>query len=225
MKKNPKFHRTKRGRKENIRPPRYRILLVTEGSKTEPNYFKDLHSDLPEELISLFTIDIEGVGEGASALIKKAKDKIKNMQPIEFDEVWLVFDKDEIPASQFNTTIKNAQKENLKTAWSNEAFELWYLLHFIYFDTAISRDDYRKKIEDQLKKAGHKNFKYKKNAQGFYFLLKRFGNENKAIKFAKKLCNSYSGKNYANHNPCTTVFKLVENIRQKVKELKAELKN
>ena len=41
----------------------------------------------------------------------------------------------------------------MKVAWANEAFELWYLLHFNYHDTGISRDDYKadKTIYGQVK--------------------------------------------------------------------------
>ena len=41
-----------------------------------------------------------------------------------------------------NKAINDATANDLKVAWSNEAFELWYLLHFIFLDTAITRKAY-----------------------------------------------------------------------------------
>ena len=222
MSRSKKFHRTKRGRKQDSRPQRYRILIITEGEKTEPNYFNDLAKDLPHSLINLLTIKVEGIGQGANAIIREAKKTIQNKRPVIFDEVWLVFDKDQIPNNDFNSIIINAQKENLQTAWSNEAFELWYLLHFNYYDTALNRNQYKSKIEREVKNKGVRDFVYTKNMEGFYFLLKRIADENLAIKNAEKLCLQYTDNNYAFHNPCTTVYKLIKQIREKAKDLQSQ---
>ena len=89
-----------------------------------------------------------------------------------FDRVWVVFDRDDF--NDFNEAIALAERKGYKAAWSNEAFELWYLLHFIYLDTAISRADYIKKLENEIRRFdGHEKFCYKRMTPAFmhYFRI------------------------------------------------------
>ena len=53
--------------------------------------------------------------------------------------MWLVFDRDEWRAEVFNQVIAQAERKNIQVAYSNQAFELWYLLHFGYRDTSALR--------------------------------------------------------------------------------------
>lgn len=82
------------------------------------------------------------------------------------DKVWAVFDKDSFPAKNFNNAINKGEnsKPKINCAWTNEAFELWYLLHFNYYNTGISRVQYQKLIEKEVNKvANQTDFKYRKN--------------------------------------------------------------
>ncbi|WP_338327290.1 RloB domain-containing protein [Porphyromonas gingivalis] len=46
-------------------------------------------------------------------------------------------------------------------AWTNEAFGLWFLLHFQYLDVPISRDAYISKLEKLIQKQLNDNsFRY-----------------------------------------------------------------
>ncbi|MDZ7878813.1 MAG: RloB family protein [Saprospiraceae bacterium] len=49
-------------------------------------------------------------------------------------QVWCVFDRDREPNdgkdTAFNDSIRTANAKGIKTAWSNDDFELWILLHF-----------------------------------------------------------------------------------------------
>jgi hypothetical protein len=67
-------------------------------------------------------------------------------------EVWVVFDKDDFPVSDFEKAVQLAADNHIKCAYSIESFELWYLLHFNYYDTRISRDEYSKKVSSLLGK-------------------------------------------------------------------------
>ena len=128
-----------------------------------------------------------------------------------FDHVWVVFDKDD--RGDFNEAIKKANKLKFKSAWSNESFELWFCLHFEYLHTPIGRSDYIKKLEGFFSKGkGDNNFKYKKGSPDIYEMLKAYGNEDSAKAHAKKLRALYGDDNYAEHNPCTMVDILVEEL-------------
>jgi len=71
-----------------------RLLIVCEGEKTEPNYFKKFPVD--KEIMEIY---IEGEGYNTDSLVEKAielKDQaIKKKEP--YNEVWCVFDRDNFP--------------------------------------------------------------------------------------------------------------------------------
>lgn len=72
----------------------------------------------------------------------------------------------------------------------------------------------------------NRTFKYKKNATDTYDVLKTCGNMEIAIANAKRLFDSYEGRQqYANHNPCTTVHRLVEQLLRRDPVLENELKS
>lgn len=132
-----------------------RILIVTEGKQTEPNYFKGFPAN--QEVYD--SLDVKGVGYNTVSLVQKAidlKDEAeRNGQP--YIEVWAVFDRDEFPLSNFAAAIELAMQNGIHPAYSIESFELWYLLHFSYCESALSRDDYCRKLTALLGKTYEKN--------------------------------------------------------------------
>ena len=117
-----------------------------------------------------------------------------------YDQVWCVFDRDDFGGT-FNEAIEKAKKKGFRVAYSNEAFELWYLLHFIYFDTAIGRVDYIRKLNEHLDK------EYSKNSEVMFDIL--LTKMEQAIRNASTLIESYSTRNPNRNNPSTTVHELV----------------
>ena len=198
------------GREEGTRGKIVRFLIVCEGEKTEPNYFKAF----TERWSEVKEVNVKGCGCSTCQLINEAKkiqEKLEHERQVSFDRVWLVFDKDEF--KDFNKAIEDAKKEGMN--WSNQAFELWYVLHFQYLVTGVDRKQYIEMIEDKVRKASKsKKFKYKKNDVGFYQILQEHGNEDFAFKNAEKLRNRHKGKvDYAAHNPRTEVDLLVKELR------------
>lgn len=186
-------------RKEGTRgKPKDSILIVCEGKETEPNYFKSF---------KVKTVDVEavGIGQNTVSLVRKAielRDKSKANGKIH-NQVWCVFDRDSFPAENFKDAFTLAKQNDLKIAYSNEAFELWYLLHFNYYDTAFSRNNY----EDMLTKLIGK--KYDKKDKKMYEKLENLGNKKSALEHANKLLSSYPDFNPEKNNPSTTVHHLV----------------
>lgn len=211
--------RQEENRKENTRSERKYYLIVCEGEKTEPNYFEALKNDLPPGVLNIFEIKIEGTGHNTQSLMSEAIrlcNSWKHHVNRKIDKLWVVFDKDSFPAQAFNATIQscsNTSNPVIECAWSNEAFELWYLLHFNYYNTAISRTRYQSMIEQNLKQYLGDEYRYEKNCKEMYAWLKKYGDKNKAIIYAKRLADNCEGQtNYADHNPCTMVYKLVEEL-------------
>jgi len=125
-----------------------------------------------------------------------------------------------------------AENNNIKVGWSNEAFELWYLLHFQYRNTSMSRADYKSAIEDEInakiaiqsKSKNPKKYIYKKNSEEMYFILEKYGNQKQAITYAEKLILNHNCDNFAIHNPCTKVHLLVEELNGDSIELNNQIK-
>jgi hypothetical protein len=203
--------REERARPVNTRNKRKYFLIVCEGEKTEPNYFIALKNDLPPNALSVYNFDIDGTGKNTVSLIDHAINR-KNNAVFHFDEVWAVFDRDSFNADQFNDAINKAEANKIKTAWSNEAFELWYVLHFVFNDAAIRRTQYKPILNREISRISGQQFSYKKNDPGMYKMLKEFGDHHLAIRHATKLHKSWKDKKYDTHNPCTTVYMLVKKL-------------
>ena len=185
-------------RKVNVREVKQRFLIVCEGAKTEPNYFKKFR--VPKTVI-----DVKGVGENPSRLVQSAI-KLKEEADEEYDQVWCVFDRDDWPPQDFDNAIYKAESHNLKVAYSNEAFELWYVLHFEFLNTCIPRIDYITKLTKILGK------KYQKNSDTIYDDLRN--RQVTAIRNAERLLASYNPLNPGQDNPSTTVHLLVKELIQ-----------
>lgn len=56
-------------------------------------------------------------------------------------------------------------------------------------------------------------------AKDMHDLLIRYGNEAQAIKWAEKLANTFDTAEYTKHNPCTMVFRLVDELNNPGKVL------
>ena len=144
----------------------------------------------------------------------------------------MVFDKDSFSSNNFNAAILLAENNNIKVGWSNEAFELWYLLHFQYRNTSMSRTEYKTAIEVEInakiaaqsKSKNPKKFVYKKNSVEMYSILEKYGDQKQAITNAKKLILNQSCTNFAIHNPCTRVHLLVEELNGDSFELNEQIK-
>ena len=100
-----------------------------------------------------------------------------------------------------------AEKNEIKIAYSNDAFEVWLLLHFIYLDAALDRKTLKNKLGKLLNG-------YKKGKPGIYKRIKqRGGGIDVAIKHSKKLLNEQAGISPVDADPLTTVHLLVEKLQ------------
>jgi len=186
------------------KPPKKRILIVCEGERTEPLYFKAFR-------ITSVKVHVEGTGRNTDSLVEYAFEIADSARKSgnAYDQVWCVFDKDRFPAQNFNRAfdlIRNKRK--FRIAYSNEAFELWYLLHFNYYYTGISRSQYKGMLTKLL------GNKYEKNDPGMY--QKLLDRQTEAIRNARKLLESYPTFDPLQNNPSTTVTDLVEELNKYV---------
>lgn len=213
-----RFAREELKRKRDVRNKRKYYLIICEGEATEPNYFEGFKQDLPNGVLTAYQINIEGTGRNTQSLVDEAL-RLKNAYQINhsrpIDKLWVVFDRDSFSANDFNNAINRclSYHPQIGCAWSNEAFELWYLLHFQYYENGMSRKDYKGLIEKSLKPLRGTDYRYEKNSPDMYTLLKENGSLENAIRNAKLLAAFFEGRqDFANHNPCTMVYQLIEEL-------------
>lgn len=196
-------------RQIKTRETRKRFLIVCEGEKTEVNYFKAF--DVPKKI----EVTVRGEGKNSLSLVNKAIKMIDNLKKDDsFDQIWCVFDKDNCSKEQFNQAEGLAKQKNIKIAYSNEAFEIWFILHFQYLDIATSRSEYLTILTNQMQKYGllNKKEKYAKNREDMYEKLKPY--QTTAITNAAKLIQDRdeAKKHPFDANPSTTVHELVQEL-------------
>lgn len=175
------------------------FLIICEGVNTEPDYFNAFR-------LTSATVKAVGHGMGTTALVQKAV-KIRKQKGVTFDHYWVVFDKDDFSDTDFNAAIVLAKQNGFEVAYSNQAFEYWFLLHFNLYQGALHRMKYEKMLSDLL------GFSYSKKMgvsnKIFNVLL---GKQQQAISNAKTVMKQFDSKNPAQEESSTTVYQLVEEL-------------
>ena len=116
--------------------PRDRILIVCEGSKSEPEYLEDLKNF---HRLTATNITVDGTGLDPGSIVKRAKriqDK-ERLKHDKYDQVFCVFDRDE--HATFATACNEARSSGFSPVCSWPCFEYWILLHFRYSRSPYGR--------------------------------------------------------------------------------------
>ena len=192
---------------ENTINTRKRFLIICEG-QTEEMYFKSFP----------VLADIKTISKGStkSKLVETVKHYTEDE---EYDEIWCVFDMDYNPKitnqqEDFNSAIKKAIILEYKCAYSNDAFELWFVLHYKYLDQKELRTEYFKILSKYWNINYEKDGKSKKFSRIVYNKLVNDpkSEQKEAIRNAKKLHESQMNQSYHDQNPVTTVYLLVDEL-------------
>ena len=97
-----------------------------------------------ESIFPNYTVLLVPIGTGRNSLgvvqqaILESQHSFEKYRK-EVDEVWAVFDKDDLDKhpktrENFKRAFERAAANGIKTAYSNECFELWLLLHLTDVD-------------------------------------------------------------------------------------------
>lgn len=189
-----------RGRKTAQTRPLRRILILCEDTKSSRDYLAAFSHD--RELVE---IEFIGTGRNTDSLMESAIERARSArsQGRPYERVWVVFDKDDWPMQNFNRAFDLARSWNEVTAcWSNECFEIWYLLHFHYRDTPIPRQELSRLISAETGK------KYDKADAGFQKVLEP--RVEMALRNARRLAFENERLHQARRNPSTHVHELVD---------------
>lgn len=153
-----------------------RILIVSEGSKTEPLYFEEIRIDrrLPAANIAVSPSEL---GTEPIQVVKYARllfeqgDKHKGIQPRAFEQIYAVFDRDDhltyfealTLANSLNDNLKNDDRQSVtfKAIASVPSFELWLLLHYEDIQASLHRDEVMQRLKQYISD-------YEKGARGTF---------------------------------------------------------
>lgn len=198
---NPKIERTLK-RASSLRTVKQTFLIVCEGEVTEPEYFNSFR---------LTSANVKAIGKGMNtiSLVKEAiaiRD-IEKRRNRNYDQCWVVFDKDDFSDSDFNAAIQMAQANGFHVAYSNQAFEFWFILHFNLYQGAIHRNRYAEMLTHLL---GFKYGKAKGDSMRVFNVI--YPRTRMAIDNAKNVLKAFDGSNPAKEESSTTVHQLVERL-------------
>jgi len=184
------------------------ILIVCEG-QTEKLYFESF----PVLTLTVEAIDLRG--QSKLKLIEVTEAIVKNSTK-DYDKIWCVFDMDlrqgEKEFADFDNAIKSGISKKYEIAYSNDAFELWFYLHYNFSEQRNHRQFYYKALSSLW------NCNYEKEGKVYNFSKSIFNrlekdtnaSQQKAIERAKNLFDKQSDLNYHEQNPVTMVYELVK---------------
>lgn len=185
-----------------------KILIISEGVNTEPTYFN--HFRLPN-------VKLESVGtsKSTSRLIEEADRLLeKRYRGKKFDEIWLVFDKDD--NEDFEDAIKLAISKNYKVAYSNQAVEYWFILHFYdHHGEPLSREYYADMINHYINPLGAKYDESKIVSKDFFNILMSRNPESQKARYQEAFDRAeriLSGNSNRTEESVTMVHKLFGSI-------------
>lgn len=201
------------------KPKANSFLIVTEGERTEPLYFKGIQKQIKEKIggnvdvVEAPSIDVIGEGSSTGKLIEITEEVVKNAKII-YQNVWVVFDKDDF--EDFDEAIKIGENKGYRIAWSNQSFEYWLYMHFYYSDSALHRDEWCRKLDQVFAQYNLGDGCYRKNYDDIYAIVDSFHGVDTAIRNAKRRMSDFDDNRDlpSKYDPGTKVYELVTELKK-----------
>ena len=158
-------HRADLSRRAAQRADYDRILIVSEGKKTEPNYFNEIRRAYRLHTANV-AIHPSKLGTAPMQVVQYAKELFENgnthlqIKPRAFEQVYVVFDRDNhdsyfeaLHLANFlngKTNNDNGEPIIFRAIVSVPNFELWLLLHFEDIQHPMHRDEVLKRLRRHI---------------------------------------------------------------------------
>ncbi len=213
-----RFHKRKAKSKRDLarkrarRAPYDRVLIVCEGSKTEPKYLGELIACLK---LNSANVEVDGSCDSSPiSVVKYAKQKYLEDKRTgdAFDQVFCVFDKDSHASyEQALSEISNAKPKNVFHAINSvPCFEYWILLHFKFTTKQWESSGGKSPCENLIKDLKEYLPNYFKGEPGLY--RKFMDKMEPAITYSKKAL--LQAKEGQTDHPTTKIHALVEYLQK-----------
>lgn len=195
--------------------------IYCEGENTEPEYFRSFPVNTETKVEAI------GLGRSKTALVEKAIELLSSDEMLKsqanYDEdrqLWVVFDYDRAgqarEAQDFNHAIWLANHNRIQVAYSNDSFELWFVQHYQFHTAAVTRTEYYEILSELMNCNYEKDGKTKDFSRSIYHIL--LSNQQTAVQNATRLFQDKEDLTHSDQNPCTTVFKLVQELNKCIKK-------
>ncbi len=125
---------------------RNEFLILTNGKRSEKNYFELLRKHFK----SLYEITVKFMNDEPESLVNHAI-KMKSAS----NHVWCVFDKDDFTNESIYRAINTAKKHGIGVAFSNAAFEVWLIDHFLRCESEKGVSQLNTELDTLLKNNGY----------------------------------------------------------------------
>nr|DAI09311.1 MAG TPA: RloB-like protein [Caudoviricetes sp.] len=197
-------------------------LIICCGEQTEVNFFEKVCSEIKRKDKTNVNLNFDIIPNPVTPLQmtqdieKQCLIAQRNSRP--YQDVWVVFDKDDFEKDNFDNAISKLEKMSCARChalWSNECIELWFLLHFEYLTADISRKQYREKLTRYLGEQYEKN-----NPHIISKILEKKGKISNAISNADKLLTLHKGKSYSNMKPATNMGEFFKKYLKYLEDMK-----
>lgn len=201
-------------RENNKRQERNKFYIITNGKRTEYNYFTLLKA----KKSSIYKVKVEFTNSDPHGLVEYARQYVP-----ESNQVWVAFDVDHsYQEGRLEAAIRLAEKSGVKYAFSNLAFEVWLIDHFQKCNQYLSTDDH-KRILDKYLSEQKSVLQYDKTDEDIlakYFIPNYATAVTNAkivhqtrLKEHREACGESSRPPIWEWNSCTTVYKLIEALK------------
>lgn len=199
------------GKAKQIHPEYH--LIVTEGIKTEPQYFGAVRSRINSKYRERIQLEVVGAGDNTVGVFERAK-ALAEANLNGYKHVWIVYDTDDFPKEKINLVVElcennSTQNRQYHAIWSNQCIELWFLLHFSFMHSDLHRTEYFPKLTEYLNSIS--KGKYTKNRDDIFEVLEPYLDA--AIANAKALNEINKDKTPAESAPGTKVYELMEKLK------------
>jgi len=223
------------------------FIICCEDLEIEPNYFKSFErtgkvkvNEVPNQRAGLRNVNNAITHLIAEGLMIFENGKYVRPEHVT-ENVWCVFDRDRehldpgqiqpVNNVEFDNAIQIAQNMQIKVAWSNDVFELWFLLHFEDVEPGVQlhRTVIYERLANYIAAIANPspelqrllegpNFRYDpllKNKRNYLTITKPLlnGHTEAAIARAITLQAAFNPNiPYHLQNPCTMVYLLVKEL-------------
>ncbi|MEA3224517.1 MAG: RloB family protein [Planctomycetota bacterium] len=199
-------------RRQGSKEPRKSILIVSEGSKTEPIYFNSLKS-----ILRLAMVDVDVVGEGVAPItvvdraieLRQERKRLakRSLTKAAYEIVYCVIDVEAPRAESLSRAVDKARANKLEAILSNPCFEYWYILHFRKTSAPFNTSQDAKSVLRQ------EHPDYRESDTTIFDVV--YPSTGDAIKRAKEVLREQHGgaEDLSDCNPSTHVHRIVEYLQ------------
>ena len=194
--------------------PRNKFIILTNGRRTEKNYF-----DLLKTKRSIYEVVVKYLNDDPIQLVAHAKEYK------DANQVWCVFDIDNtFQEGKLLPALIEARKNNINIAYSNVAFEVWLISHYKKCGYAMDTRKHSNELNEILKSV-NANKVYSKADETLLkqYFIPKYKNaivnakivHQTFIKAYNEEFNGYGEYPIWEWNSCTTVYELIEALQLK----------